>query len=59
MCIAFTVLLSTGINFSNLKNTWPKVVPQLWPSFVIVVFPIFELVFVYALRDRLEDAEVK
>ena len=59
MCISFTVLLSTGLTFKNFANTWPKIAPQLWPALLIVVFPIFELCFVYALRDRLEEDEIK
>jgi hypothetical protein len=59
MCISLTVLISSGLNFSNFNNTWYKILLELWPALIIVVFPIFELCFVYALRERLEEEEIE
>ena len=48
-------LFVSAMDFTNFRNNYHVLTPQMWPIFYVLVFPLFELACIYFYRNKLGD----
>ena len=58
LTIKFQVYVS-AMDFTNFRNNYKTLTPQLWPIFYVLVFPWFEVACIFFFKNRLGDPYIQ